>query len=99
MYKNIYGTIIEKMGFFDWIGDGVSNLWKGVKNAVGWVADKVSPVVNTIADVAGYIPGIGGIVEQGRKYFNTALGIGKAVAGDPAAIIDVGKKFIRSPPS
>lgn len=58
------------MGFFDWIGNAVGNVWNGIKNVastvyngvktgVNWVADKVKPIVEGIGNVAKYIPVIG----------------------------------------
>jgi phage-related protein len=58
------------MGFFDWIGNTVGNIWGGIKNVAGtiyngvkkgvdWVADKVKPVVDVVGKVASYIPVVG----------------------------------------
>lgn len=70
------------MGFLDSLWSGIKNvagnIYSGVKSAVGWVADKVQPIVKAVGDYAGYIPvvgaGISGVANQINKGIDVAKG-------------------------
>jgi|GEM_PF-4575279 len=69
-------------GFFDDLWSGIKNvgssIYNGVKSVIGFVGDKIQPIVRTVGDIASYIPVIGapisGIANQISRGIDVAKG-------------------------
>ena len=73
------------MGFFDSLWQGIkdvaSNIYSGVKSAVGYVTDKVQPVVKAVADYASYIPVIGAPIAGVASQINKGIDVARGIVG------------------
>ncbi len=81
------------MGFFDWLGNTISNTKKWIgekaKDVGNWIGEKVKPILPTIKNVADIVSPLAetaenmgiplaGYVKKGAEWVSKSIGDGKA---------------------